>query len=331
MRIFARTRHLLLLLLSAVLLGAPAAHAAPPSTTAPPSTAAITEIPNFGDNPGNLQMFQYVPEGLPEGRPVVVVLHGCTQNATDYGNDSGWVELADAWQFSLVLPQQRLINNFNYCFNWFERTDTTRGSGEVASVISMVDYAIDAVGADSSRVYVTGLSAGGGMTSALLATYPERFAGGGIVAGIPSRCAAALYEAFMCMNPGKNLSPSAWGDLVRSASSHDGAWPTVSIWHGNADYTVAVANQRELIEQWTNVHGTDATPDRTDTVAGYPREFYEDANGNTVVESVTVTGMGHGQPVDPGTGEGQCGRTAAHVLDVDVCAAWHLGQTWNLS
>ena len=79
---------------------------------------------------------------------MVVVLHGCTQNATDYGNDSGWVELADAWQFSLVLPQQRLINNFNYCFNWFERTDTTRGSGEVASVISMVDYAIDAVGAD---------------------------------------------------------------------------------------------------------------------------------------------------------------------------------------
>ncbi len=181
------------------------------------------------------------------------------------------------------------------------------------------------------RVYVTGLSAGGGMTAAVLATYPERFAGGGVVAGLPYRCASALYEAYTCMNPGKDLTPEQWGDRVRAASSHTGPWPTMTVWHGDADYTVSVANQRELVEQWTEVHGTDATPDRTGTVAGYPHAVYTDDRGSSVVETVTVTGMGHGQPVDPGTGTTECGHTAAHMPDVDACTAWYLADTWNLT
>ena len=76
---------------------------------------------------------------------------------------------------------------------------------------------------------------------------------------------------------------------------------------------------------------TDAVADREDTVGVYPRAVYEDGAGRAVVESVTITGMGHGQPVDPGTGEGQCGREGAYLLDVNVCAAYHLGRTWGLS
>jgi poly(hydroxyalkanoate) depolymerase family esterase len=328
-------RRLLLPVVTAALLAAPISAQATPTTSATPApsdgpTATVTEVPNFGDNPGNLRMLQYVPDGLPENRPVVVALHGCTQNGTDYGTQSGWVELADRWQFSVVLPEQRTLNNANRCFNWFDTGDTTRGRGEVASVVSMVDHTLQTTGGDASRVYATGLSAGGGMTSALLATYPERFAGGGVVAGLPFRCSSALYEAYTCMYLGKNLSPSVWGDLVRAASSHDGPWPTVSIWHGSADTTVNVVNQRELVEQWTDVHGTDTTPDREDTIAGYPHAVYEDSAGRAVVETVTVPGMNHGQPVDPGSGDGQCGTAAAYLLDVDVCAAWHLGQTWDL-
>lgn len=313
----------LLPLLATLLLLTPA-----PAATAQPN--AISEVIGFGSNPGNLRMFQYTPDGLPTGRPVVVALHGCTQNATGYGTDSGWVELAERWQFTLVLPQQQGSNNINACFNWFATADTTRGWGEAASITQMTDHAVTSAAADPSRVYVTGLSAGGGMTAVMLATYPERFAGGGIVAGLPYRCASAMYEAFSCMNPGKNSSPQAWGDLVRRASSHTGPWPTVSIWHGDADTTVAVTNQRELVEQWTNVHGTDAVADRTGTVAGYPHAVYEGPAGRAVVDTVTVTGMSHGQPVDPGTGTGQCGRTAAYHLDVDACAAWYLGTGWGL-
>lgn len=323
-RLHTRVRMLLPLLAAALLLSMSA-------PTAGAQSDGITEVPFFGSDPGNLRMLEYVPDGLPEDSPVVVALHGCSQNATGYGVDSGWVELAQRLGFALVLPEQRSVNNYNGCFNWFESADTTRDRGEVASIASMVEHTVAGTGADPSRVYVTGLSAGGGMTAAALATYPERFAGGGVVAGLPYRCASALYEAYTCMYPGKDLSPDQWGDLVRAASPHAGPWPTMTVWHGDADYTVSVANQRELVEQWTDVHGTDATADHTGTVAGYPHAVYTDDRGSAVVETVTVTGMGHGQPVDPGTGTTRCGRTAAYMLDVNACTAWHLADTWNLA
>src|SRR3989442_14630900 len=99
----------------------------------PASAAGIGEVTNFGSNPGNLRMFRYVPDGLPSGRPVVVALHGCTQDATGYGNNSGWVQLAQRWNFSVLLPQQQSANNSNSCFNWFQLGDITRGQGEAES------------------------------------------------------------------------------------------------------------------------------------------------------------------------------------------------------
>ncbi|MEV5543783.1 PHB depolymerase family esterase [Saccharopolyspora shandongensis] len=315
MRVFSLVAAVLLALLAV----APAA-----------SAAEIREVTGFGANPGALRMFEYVPDGLPAGRPVVVAMHGCTQDAAGYGNGAGWVELAERSGFTLVLPQQEAANNSSRCFNWFQPGDTTRGQGEAESVAQMVRRAIDDTGADPARVYVTGLSAGGGMTSVLLATYPEMFAGGGVVAGLPFGCATSAVDAFTCMNPGRDLTAAQWGDKVRAASPHQGPWPTLSIWHGTADYTVAPANQREQVEQWTNVHGIPATPSATDTVAGYPHAVYDDANGRTLVETFEITGMGHGQPIDPGTGAGQCGQAGAYLLDVNICAAAHLSQAWAL-
>ncbi|HWM06735.1 MAG TPA: PHB depolymerase family esterase [Actinophytocola sp.] len=298
--------------------------------TTPAAAASIVEVTGFGSNPGNLKMFRYVPDGLPTGRPVVVALHGCTQNAAGYGTGAGWVQLADRWGFAVVLPEQQSANNFNKCFNWFEPGDTSRGQGEAESVAQMVRRTITDTGANAGRVHVTGLSSGGAMTAVMLATYPDMFAGGGIVAGIAYRCAASMVDAFSCMNPGKNLTPAQLGDAVRGASQHPGPWPTVSIWQGDADFTVRPANATELVEQWTNVHGIPPTPTSTDTVAGYPHAVYA-GGGATLVETYTITGMGHGQPLDPGTADGQCGQAGAYLLDVDICAAWHLSATWNLA
>lgn len=292
------------------------------------SATTIGEVTGFGTNPGALKMFRYVPDGLPAGRPTVVALHGCTQTAAAYGTNAGWVELADRWRFTLVLPEQETANNASRCFNWFQSGDITRGQGEAESIAQMVRRSITDTAADPSRTTVTGLSAGGAMTAVMLATYPELFAAGGIVAGLPYACATTLIDAFSCMNPGKNLMPAQWGDKVRAAGT--GPWPAVSIWHGTADFTVATANQRELVEQWTNVHGIPATPSATDTVAGYPHAVYRDGSGRTVVETYSITNMGHGQPVDPGTAPGQCGHAAAFILDVNLCAAWRLGQSWQL-
>jgi poly(hydroxyalkanoate) depolymerase family esterase len=232
----------------------------------------------------------------------------------------------------VVLPQQQSANNIQSCFDWFQSGDITRGQGEALSISQMVTKGVSDTGADSGKVFVTGLSAGGAMTAVMLATYPELFAGGGIVAGLPYGCATSMIDAYSCMYPGKNQTPAQWGDKVRAASGgHTGAWPTVSVWQGSADYTVASMNLTEVAEQWTNVQGVSSTPSATDTVAGFPHAVYNDASGRTVVQTYSITGMGHGQPVDPGTGDGQCGHATAFVLDVNVCAAWQLGLGWQLN
>ncbi|MFD7285282.1 PHB depolymerase family esterase [Streptomyces sp. NPDC059863] len=295
-------------------------------------TASLTEVTGFGTNPGNLRMFRYVPDGLPAGRPLVVAIHGCTQSAAAYDTETGWTKWADQWGFALLLPQQQSANNLNSCFNWFESGDIARGAGEALSIKQMTDRMKSDLGSDAARVYATGLSAGAAMTNVMLAAYPDVFAGGAPVAGLPYACATSVIGAYGCMNPGTNLSPAAWADKVRAAyPGYTGPRPTVSVWQGTADTTVVPANLTETVEQWTAVHGTDATPDATDTVAGYPHAVYRDGAGRDVVETYTLTGMGHGQPVDPGTGAEQCGTAGAYILDVGLCASYRIGLFWDLA
>ncbi|QWP75696.1 PHB depolymerase family esterase [Lysobacter sp. K5869] len=291
---------------------------------------ASSEVTGFGGNPGNLRMFAYVPPNLPADAPLVVALHGCSQSAASYDAETGWEMLAQRWRFALLLPQQQSANNSSTCFNWFEPGDTARGQGEALSIKQMIDRMRADHATSNSRVYVTGLSAGGAMAAALLAVYPDTFAGGAIVAGLPYRCATSSSAAFSCMSPGTDLSPQQWGDKVRAASSHAGPWPIVSLWQGDADYLVRPMNQTELMQQWTNVHGIDQTPEVEDTVAGVAHKVYRDAAGRALVETYTVAGMGHGVPVDPGNGESQCGTAGAYVLDANICSSYYIARFWGL-
>ncbi|MEV0185190.1 PHB depolymerase family esterase [Streptomyces sp. NPDC050625] len=298
---------------------------------APAQAATLTEVTGFGSNPGNLRMFRYVPDGLPSGRPLVVALHGCTQSAADYDDETGWTKWADAWGFALVLPQQQAVNNANSCFNWFQSADLSRGQGEALSIKQMVDRTAADYGTDASRVYVTGLSAGGAMTSVMAASYPDVFRGAAVVAGLPFDCARSVSAGLACMNPGSDLSPQQWGDKVRAAyPSYSGPYPTMSVWHGSSDTTVKPMNMTELVEQWTNVQGTDAVADVSDTVQGYPHRVYRDGFGRDVVESYSITGMAHGQPVDPGSGATQCGTAGQYLPDMNICASYWIGRFWSL-
>ncbi|MGW7363998.1 extracellular catalytic domain type 1 short-chain-length polyhydroxyalkanoate depolymerase [Streptomyces sp. NPDC054841] len=298
---------------------------------APAQAASLTEVTGFGSNPGNLQMFRYVPDGLRAGRPLVVALHGCTQSAAAFDDETGWTKWADTWGFALLLPQQKSANNANSCFNWFQSADFSRGQGEALSIRQMTDRMASDHGIDVSRVYVTGLSAGGAMTSVMAASYPDVFAGAAVVAGIPFDCARNVTAGFGCMSPGSDLGARQWGDKVRAAyPSYGGPYPTMSVWHGSSDSTVAPMNMTELVEQWTDVHGTDAVADLSDTVQGHPHKVYRSGAGKAVVESYSLTGMGHGQPVDPGSGTTQCGTAGAYVLDANICASYWIGQSWGL-
>ena len=297
----------------------------------PARAAALTEVTGFGSNPGNLQMFEYVPDGLAAGRPLVVVLHGCQGSAAQYDDETGWTKWADLHQFALVLPQQKSANNLSKCFNWFNVPDQTRGQGEPLSIKQMVDWMVANRGTDATRVYATGLSAGGAMTAVMLATYPDVFKAGAPVAGVPYKCATKVgSQTNACGNGTMNLTPQQWGDKVRAASSWSGPWPRVSVWHGTADTVTGYANLNEMMEQWTNVHGVDQTADVTDTVAGYPRNTYKTTGGTSVVETISVTGMAHGQPIDPGTGGLQCGVASTYFIDANVCASYHIGVWFGL-
>ncbi|UNS97687.1 PHB depolymerase family esterase [Streptomyces tubbatahanensis] len=293
------------------------------------AAASLEPVTDFGSNPGALSMYRYVPEGLGAGRPVVVVLHGCTQDAATYFDGAGWQQAADAQGFAVVAPQQETANNGSRCFNWFQSSDTARDGGEALSVRQMVERTVGDLDADASRVYVTGLSAGGAMTSALLAAYPDVFAGGAVIGGLPHGCATSLPGAFTCQNPGVTKSPAQWGDLVRAAHpGYQGRRPTVSVWHGSADYTVVPRNATESVKQWTNVLGADQTADATHELPGSTTQSdYRDGSGQVVVRGYTVNGMGHGTPVKPGEG---CGRAGAYFLDT-LCSTAYITRDWGLA
>jgi poly(hydroxyalkanoate) depolymerase family esterase len=296
----------------------------------------LTEIEDFGSNPGDLSMCAYLPEGLGNSRPLVVALHGCTQGASDYGDETGWKQLADAHGFALLLPQQSWSNNIALCFNWFRPQDISRGDGdgggEAASIRQMIETMKGEYAIDSNRIYITGLSAGGAMTAAMLSLYPEVFAGGAVIAGVPFGCATDLGEAQDCMDPGRDLSPLQWGNLVRDArGTAPGKWPIVSIWHGDADDTVNIMNAGELVDQWTDVHGIDREPDRQSTVNGHTRRVYVDDAGTARVEIYVITDMAHGTPVDPGGASGEpCGVAGSYILDARICSSRNIARFWGL-
>ncbi|GAA3568068.1 PHB depolymerase family esterase [Nonomuraea rosea] len=283
----------------------------------PSQAATLTKVSGFGSNPGALNMWVYVPDGLPAGSPAVVALHGCTQSANAYYANSGWRKFADLHGFALVFPEATTLPS--NCFQWFQEGDIKRGQGEALSIAQMVTYATSAYGLDAARISITGLSAGGAMTAVMIATYPDLFHAASIVAGLPYRCSPPASTS-TCMNGPVSKTPAAWGALVRAAhSGYTGARPKVAIWHGQADYTVNKANGDELRDQFTDVLGLSQSPSGTQSLpAGTTLETYR----ADALRYYKIAGMGHGTPVDPGTAAGQCGTAGAYFLDT-ICSAYY--------
>ncbi len=271
------------------------------------------EVTGFGSNPGGLRMYATLPS-TPSARPgLVVALHGCTQTAAEY-RKAGWDTFAERYGFYVLYPE---VTSGLKCFGWYEAAQTRRGSGQAASIAQAVETMKQRYGVDASRVFITGLSAGGGMTASMLAAYPDVFAAGAPMAGLPAGCASTIGGSSSCQQ-GTEKSAAQWAALVRSAApTGTTSWPRVSIWNGDADYTVNVKNLNELMEQWTEVRGVDQSVDATSTVGRATRREYRDGTGRTVVETFTVSSMGHGTAVAPSQG---CGSIGGFVLDVGLCS-----------
>lgn len=286
-------------------------------------------------NPGDLRMLTYIPPGLPPGAPLVVVLHGCTQNAAAYDHGAGWSTLAERHGFALLFPEQQRANNPNLCWNWFQPDDVTAGRGEVESIRQMVLQITATHHLDARRVYITGLSAGGAMTAAMLATSPDLFAAGAIIAGLPFGAASGVMDAMTAMRQPRHHSGHVWGNLVRAASPYRGPRPAVQIWHGAADATVDPANAVELAHQWADVLGLPAAPATHHKTDSCRHDVWQEQDGRTTLERWIIPGLDHGTPIRPAANgatdaDQAVGTPGPHMLASSVSSTWHLASSWGL-
>lgn len=279
----------------------------------------VVEITEFGANPGRLRMHVRLPPASPRsGAPLLVLLHGCGQDARHFAEASGFAALAARLGAALLLPDQRTENNHQRCFNWFRPADTRRGSGEVASIRQMVGEAVRRFGADPRHVYVAGLSAGGALAAALLAAYPDVFAAGGVVAGLPVGAASDVPEALRQMHSPDR--PQRATLVARVPRRDGGRWPRLSVWHGEADRTVDPANAEALVAQWTGLHGLPEAPDADHRPApNLRRRAWGDA-----VEHWSLSGYGHAFP-------GADGHADPFVLPAGIAAAEAMARFWGLA
>ncbi len=295
-----------------------------------PAESGWLDVAEFGSNPGRLAMRVFRPaSAMLPGAPLVMVLHGCGQGAGEFAASGGWIEAATRHGWVLLLPEQAITNNHARCFSWYNHGDTHRGRGEVLSLRQMIQVALRRFRCDPERVFVAGLSAGGAMAAALLAAYPETFAAGAVIAGLPVGCASNAGEAFLRMHDAgpTKMTPASWATLITTQLGHKGRWPRLSIWHGEADRVVDPGNGENLVRQWTALHGLDVAAAAEDQVSpGVTRRTWGN-DAAPMVEAWSIAGLDHGFPV----GEDAARRRPASqwVLGAEVDATDAIARFWH--
>ncbi|WP_454265470.1 extracellular catalytic domain type 1 short-chain-length polyhydroxyalkanoate depolymerase [Sinorhizobium fredii] len=285
-------------------------------------------VTGFGSNPGRLGMKLFVPRRLPAKPALVVILHGCGQTPESLDIASGFSKLAAQRGFLLLYPQQREANNAQRCFNWFRPSAVARDGGEVMSIRQMIDHACRRHRVDRSRVYVAGLSAGGALTAALLAIYPNLFSGVAIFAGMPYGAARDAISAMRAMKSGIARSPADWGNFVRAVSPVQKTWPHVSIWQGTRDRVVHPGNAEASASQWLDVIGMQAAMGRL-VKKPWGTLVRWDRKSQRQVSFYSLQGFGHGLPVR--SSKRKTGRASdPYVLDAGISGPNELMRLWGL-
>jgi len=222
---------------------------APVAEPASEPTATRFEASSYTGASGTRRFKLFEPGAAASGaRPLVVMLHGCTQDPDDFAAGTRMNALAEAQGCFVLYPEQAARSNVNRCWNWFVPGDQKRGAGEPALIAGMTRHVMEAHRIDPDRVYVAGLSAGGAMAAILAREYPDVYAAAGVHSGLPAGAAHDVASAFGAMKGasfgiGAGFAPTA----AAAPSSAHGPSAQVIVFHGSADTTVAAANGDAVI------------------------------------------------------------------------------------
>lgn len=221
--------------------------------------------------------------------PVVVMLHGCKQNAEDFARGTAMNVIAEREKFIVLYPEQIRQANSMGCWNWFEPKHQMRVQGEPAMIATLVTKVIEEHRGDPSRVYVAGLSAGGAMAALVGQLYPEIFAAVGVHSGLAPAAAHDVASAFTVMRTGQG-----------SASRRPIALPVI-VFQGSGDKTVAPSNAQAIVNAELDAHSKRGEVLRklsneefkSSSHRKATREFWIDSVGKCVVESWNISSAPH--------------------------------------
>jgi poly(hydroxyalkanoate) depolymerase family esterase len=244
----------------------------------------------------------YVPEcSTVKPMPLIVMLHGCTQDPDDFAAGTGMNWLAEKEGFLVLYPAQSANANGAKCWNWFDPTHQVTDRGEPSLIAGMTREVSSIYPVDDKRIFVAGLSAGAAMAVILGATYPELYAAVGAHSGLPCGAADDLLSAFAAMRggAGSRSGHGSRGQTSRSQAARMRATPTI-VFHGDEDTTVNTLNGTAIVSQAVAL-GTEFRGALSKVVQErhftngreYTATIYRDSGRRPHIEEWILHGAGH--------------------------------------